>query len=109
MNNQILGVIKVARFYVHITDGLCAALDAASLVTGASRSRVLAVLLRLHIHQLLGFLGDRLDTLDGGDEAVVVDELRDRGDARVLDANATSVHELDLLIRALGLTTPPNC
>jgi hypothetical protein len=109
LTNQVNEVIRVARFYVHVTDGLCAAFDKASIVTGASRSRVLAILLRIHIQELIGFLGDRLDTVEGGDDVVMVDERRDRGDALVLDANANSVQELDLLIRALGLTNPPNC
>ena len=102
-------MIRVARFYVHVTDGFCAALDKASLVTGASRSRVLAVLLRVHIKQLISFLGDQPDTVGEGDEVVTVDELRDREDALVLDANANYIQELDLLIRALGLPNPPNC
>jgi hypothetical protein len=102
-------VINVARFDVHVADGLCAALDKACALTGASRSRVLAVLLRLHIQQLIGFLGDRLDTIDGVDEAVTVDELRDHRDTHARDANAKDAQELVLLTRALGLPTPPDC
>jgi len=97
----------VARFYVPVTDGLCAALDKASIVTGASRSRVLAILLRIRIQQLIDFLGDRLDTVEGGDDVVSVDELRDHEDVLIREANANSVQEY-LLIRALGLTNPPN-
>jgi hypothetical protein len=102
-------VIRVARFYVYVTDGLCAALDKASIVTGASCSRVLAVFLRVHIQQLIGFMGELPCTVEEGNEAVTVDELRDRDDAIVLDANANYVQELVLLIRALGLPNPPNC
>ena len=97
----------MARFYVPVTDGLCAALDKASIVTGASRSRVLAILLRIRIQQLIDFLGDRLDTVEGGDDVVSVDELRDHEDVLIREANANYVQEY-LLIRALGLTNPPN-
>jgi len=97
----------VARFYVPVTDGLCAALDKASIVTGASRSRVLAILLRIRIQQLIDFLGDRLDTVEGGDDVVSVDKLRDHEDVLIREANANYVQEY-LLIRALGLTNPPN-
>ena len=97
----------MARFYVPVTDGLCAALDKASIVTGASRSRVLAILLRIRIQQLIDFLGDRLDTVEGGDDVVSVDKLRDHEDVLIREANANYVQEY-LLIRALGLTNPPN-
>jgi hypothetical protein len=83
------------------------ALDKASIVTGASRSRVLAILLRIRIQQLIDFLGDRLDTVEGGDDVVSVDELRDHEDVLIREANANYVQEY-LLIRALGLTNPPN-
>jgi hypothetical protein len=76
-------------------------------VTGASRSRVLAILLRIRIQQLIDFLGDRLDTVEGGDDVVSVDELRDHEDVLIREANANYVQEY-LLIRALGLTNPPN-
>jgi hypothetical protein len=76
-------------------------------VTGASRSRVLAILLRIRIQQLIDFLGDRLDTVEGGDDVVSVDKLRDHEDVLIREANANYVQEY-LLIRALGLTNPPN-
>jgi len=63
--------------------------------------------LRIRIQQLIDFLGDRLDTVEGGDDVVSVDELRDHEDVLIREANANYVQEY-LLIRALGLTNPPN-
>ena len=94
---------------MNLSDGLYTALDNACELTGSSHSRVLAVLIRVHIQHLIGFMGELPCTVEEGNEAVTVDELRDRDDAIVLDANANYVQELDLLIRALGLTTSINC
>jgi hypothetical protein len=99
----------MARFCVNVSDGFCAALDKACALTGASRSRILAVLLRVHIQQLINFMGELPCTVNEGKEAVTVDELRDHGDATVLDARTKDVHELDLLRRALGLPNSFNC
>jgi hypothetical protein len=102
-------MIIVARFYVNVSDGLCAALDKACILTRSSRSRVLAVLIRVHIQHLIGFMDELPGKVDEDKEAVTVDELRGRGDAPVLDARTKDSPELNLLIRTLGLTNPPNC
>ena len=101
-------MVALARFRVNVSDELCAALDKICKVTGASRSGVLAVLIRVHIQNLIGFMGDQPDTSDGGEEAVTAEEMGDSGDAPFLDANAKYARELELLIRAFGLTNTPD-
>jgi len=97
----------MTRFSVDISDELCTALDTVSEVTGASRRCVLAVLIRVHIHQLMHFMGNQPDTIDGGDKGVKVEEMGNSEDAPFLDAKAINGHELELLIRAVGLTQTP--
>ena len=92
---------------MNVSDELCAALDTVGDVTGASRRGVLAVLIRVHIQQLIHFMGNHPETMDGGEGAVTVEEMGDSGDAPFHDARARYAHELELLIRALGLTQPP--
>ncbi len=97
----------MARFRVDVSDELCAALDTAGNMTGASRNGVLAVLIRIHIQQLIRFMGNHPETMDGGEGAVTVEEVGDSGNAPFHDARARYTHELEVLIRALGLTPPP--
>lgn len=93
---------------MNVSNELCAALDQVGELTGASRSGVLAVLIRVHIQHLIRFMGDLPDTPEGGGEAVTVEEVGDREEAQFLDASAKYAQELDLLIRALGLTHTPD-
>lgn len=88
---------------MNVSDELCAALDKVCELTGASRSGVLAVLIRVHLRNLIGFMGNLPDTIDGGEEAVTVEAMRDSGEAQFLEASAKYAHELDLLVRAFGL------
>lgn len=101
-------MIALARFRVNVSDELCAALDKIGEMTGASRSGVLAVLIRVHIQNLVSFMGDRPETSDGGEEVVTAEEMGDGGEAPFLEANAKYAHELELLIRAFGLTNTPD-
>lgn len=98
----------MARFRVYVSDGLCAALDQVGRVTGASRSEVLAVLIRVHLRQLMGFMGNCPDTVYEGEEVVTVDERGDSEDVPVLDARTKYARELELLVRAFGLTSTPS-
>jgi hypothetical protein len=98
----------LARFRVNVSDELCAALDKVCELTGASRSGVLAVVIRVHIGNLIRFLGNPPDTIDGGEEAVTAEEMGDSGEAQFLEASAKYAHELDLFVRAVGLTNTPD-
>ncbi len=101
-------MIALARFRVNVSDELCAALDRICEMTGASRSGVLAVLIRVHIQNLIGFMGDRSDASDEIEEAVTAEELGDSEETPYLEARTKYAHELELLIRAFGLTNTPD-
>jgi hypothetical protein len=94
----------MTQFVVNVSDALSEVLDAVSKETDASRSRVLAVLIRVHIHQLTRFMGTRRDRLDEDTAAVTVEEIGDRGDISFLEACTRYPPELALLVKTLGLT-----
>jgi hypothetical protein len=85
-------MIVLARFSVDVSDELCAALDTVGEVTEASRSDVLAVLIRVHTQQLICFMGNQPDKSDEGERPVKVEEIRDSVEAQFLEACAKYPH-----------------
>lgn len=98
--------MRMTRFIVDLSDPLCRTLEAAGEVTAASRSDVLAALIRVHTQQLRRFMDQRPETLDEDNAAVTVAEIGDCVDVHFLEACATHPHELALIVKAFGLTKP---
>jgi hypothetical protein len=102
------GMIVLARFIVNVSDELSATLDTVGEVTEASRSDVLAILIRVHTQQLIRFMSNRPNTMDGDHAAVTVEEIGDSIETQFLEACAKDPHELELLMRVIGLTDTPH-
>jgi metal-responsive CopG/Arc/MetJ family transcriptional regulator len=97
-------MISVTRFIVNVSDELCGALDTICDLTEVTRSDVLAALIRVHIHHVNCFIGNRSETRDRDPTSVTVAEIGESVEAQFLEACATHPHELALLVKAFGLT-----
>ena len=94
----------MATFRVDISDELSTYLDKFYELTGTSRSSVLEVLIKDHLNNLIKTVGALPENVEGGKEAVTIEEVGCRGETEFLEASVKYAKELDLLARVFDLT-----